>query len=106
MTARCCDEPSVAVRIALGAGEGADGLHYGSLIRLHGIATGSLSAQEFSVTGTARFTILFLTIEGHVAVNSRGIAACGRHSGVSDGFFWLWGQAPQPRFGDCSTAGF
>ena len=99
-------EPAASFRIALGGGEGHEGLHYGSLIRLHGHVAGSLSPAFFSATGEARFTILFLTIEGHVAVNSRGLAACGRHHGVSDGFTWLWGGSPQARIGDCTTTGF
>ncbi|MFI5065129.1 MAG: hypothetical protein ACHP9Z_14310 [Streptosporangiales bacterium] len=99
-------EPAAAFRISLGAGEGHDGLHYGSLIRLHGSVAGALSPTFFSATGEARFTVLFITVEGHVAVNTRGIAACGRRGGVSDGFTWLWGGSPQARMGDCTTTGF
>jgi hypothetical protein len=99
-------EPAAAFRASLGGGEGREGLHYGSLIRLHGSVAGSLSPTYFSATGEARFTILFITVEGHVAVNSRGIAACGMHHGASDGFTWLWGGSPQARIGDCTTTGF
>jgi len=99
-------EPAAAFRISLGAGEGHDGLHYGSLVRLHGSVAGTLSPAFFSATGEARFTVLFITVEGHVAVNTRGMAACGRRGGVSDGFTWLWGQSPQARIGDCTTTGF
>jgi hypothetical protein len=99
-------EPAAAFRISLGAGDGREGLHDGSLVRLHGSVAGTLSHTFFSATGEARFTVLFITVEGHVAVNTRGIAACGMHQGVSDGFTWLWGDSPQPRIGDCTTSGF
>lgn len=100
-------EPAAAsFRISLGAGDGSEGLDYGALIRLHGSVAGSLSPSYFSATGHARFTVLFITVEGHVAVDARGIAACGKHNGVSDGFTWLWGQSPVAQFGNCTTAGF
>jgi hypothetical protein len=59
-------------------------------------------------TGHADFTIGGYTVNGDVAYNANGLAACGSLKGKSGlyGFNWTWGQYPSPKFGDCSLDGF
>jgi hypothetical protein len=94
--------------ITLGAGDGSEGLHLGKLATLHGNLSGTFTSDTLDAAGHADFTIGGYTVNGDVAYNANGLAACGSLKGKSGlyGFNWTWGQYPSPKFGNCSLDGF
>jgi hypothetical protein len=93
------------VAVALGDGDGSDGLHLGKLAELHGSIKGEATASTLDLTGHADFTIAGHKVaDGDVAADTHGIAACSKSG---NGFTWKWGQTPQPHFdGHCKLKGY
>ncbi|HEV3310572.1 MAG TPA: hypothetical protein VG815_08655 [Chloroflexota bacterium] len=94
--------------MTLGAGDGSEGLHIGKLASLHGNLAGTFTPASIEAAGHADFTVSKYTLNGDVAYNAKGLAACGSYKGKTGqyGFNWQWGNAPTPRLGDCSLAGY
>jgi hypothetical protein len=94
--------------MTLGAGDGSEGLHIGKLASLHGNLSGTFTPATIEATGHADFTVGKYTVNGDVAYNAKGLAACGSYKGKTGqyGFNWQWGNTPSPRLGDCSLAGY
>lgn len=69
---------------------------------------GSFTASSFTVTGSVEITVLGHSVDGSLAADDKGMAACGKYKGHEAGFEYSWDTGDVTFLGTsgCSEKGF